>query len=194
MRRRNAYRISTMSNLHSAADLFLASTIREFRAQKSMAERAINQLSFEQLRVPLDENTNSIAVIMKHMAGNLLSRWRDFLTSDGEKPDRDRDGEFVDTFTSRDELMAFWERGWACALGSLESLTSDHLTKTVAIRSQPHSVVDAIQRSLAHTGYHVGQIVQLARYLAKDQWTTLTIPRGQSKRFNAQMQARHAKP
>ena len=180
-----------MSSPLNAAELFLASAVREFRSQKSMADRAIAQLSFEQLRVPLDANTNSIAVIMKHVAGNLLSRWTDFLTTDGEKSDRDRDGEFVDTFGSREELIAFWERGWACVLGSLSSLRADDLTKTITIRGEPHGVIDATHRSLAHAGYHVGQIVQLARHLAKDNWTTLTIPRGQSRQFNEQMQARY---
>jgi hypothetical protein len=172
-------------------ELFLTSAVAQFRAQKVMAERAVRQLSFEQLRVPLDANTNSIAVIMKHVAGNLLSRWTDFLTADGEKPDRDRDDEFVDTFASREELMAHWERGWACALDSLSALRPDDLTKTVTIRGEPHGVIDATHRSLAHAGYHVGQIVQLARYLAKDEWETLTIPRGGSGAFNRMMQQRH---
>jgi hypothetical protein len=124
---------------------------------------------------------------MKHVAGNLLSRWTDFLTSDGEKPWRNRDSEFVDSLTSRDELLTFWETGWQRLFDSLSVLTADDLGKIVPIRGEPHSVPLAIQRSLAHCGYHVGQIVLIARILAGDEWDTLTIPRGASARFNDQM-------
>ena len=124
---------------------------------------------------------------MKHVAGNLLSRWTDFLTSDGEKPWRDRDQEFVDTFKSRDELDEYWERGWNCFFETLQSLTPDDLSKTITIRGEPHSVPLAIHRSIAHCGYHIGQIVLVGRILAKDQWETLTIPRGESQNFNQQV-------
>jgi hypothetical protein len=144
------------------------------------------QLSDAQLRVPLDENTNSVAVIMKHMSGNLGSRFTDFLTSDGEKPDRDRDGEFVDDLPSRDAITKHWERGWSILADTLDALRTEDLSKTVTIRGEPHTVVDALHRALAHQGYHVGQITQLARYLAKDRWATITIPRGGSKAFNRQ--------
>jgi hypothetical protein len=123
---------------------------------------------------------------MKHMAGNLRSRFTDFLTSDGEKPDRDRDGEFVDAFPSRDAMMEHWERGWRILFDALASLRPDDLAKTVTIRGEPHAVIDALHRALAHQGYHVGQIVQLSRYLAKDQWDTITVPRGGSVAFNQQ--------
>src|SRR5206468_2077898 len=115
------------------------------------------QLSDEQLRRPLDENTNSVAVIMKHVGGNLRSRFTDFLASDGEKPDRDRDGEFVDDFASRDAILQHWECGWQVLFDALASLTPQDLTKTVTIRGEAHSVIDALHRALAHGGYHVGQ-------------------------------------
>ncbi|QDV48856.1 DUF1572 family protein [Gimesia fumaroli] len=163
---------------------FLSATINTFETNQKMAERAIEQVADDGLRVALDENTNSIAVIMKHVAGNLISRWTDFLTTDGEKPDRQRDDEFIDTFPERAELLAYWERGWSVLLDSLKSLTPDDLEKTVYIRGEAHTVPLAIQRSLGHTCYHVGQIVQVARIQAGDHWNTLTIPRGRSEEFN----------
>jgi uncharacterized damage-inducible protein DinB len=168
-------------NLHEA---FIAATIDAFEANKKLADRAIAQLSDEQLRTPLDRNTNSIAVIMKHVAGNLLSRWTDFLTTDGEKPNRNRDDEFLDTFTSRQEILDRWEQGFVCVMNALRALSADDLQKTIAIRGVPHTVPLAIQRSLGHTCYHIGQIVQAARVLAGENWSTLTIPRGQSQQFN----------
>ncbi len=163
---------------------FIAAAVNAFEANKQLADRAIAQVPDERLRDALDEHTNSIAVIVKHVAGNLLSRWTDFLTTDGEKPDRDRDGEFVDTFGSRTEMLEHWERGWAQLFTTLASLTSHDLGKTVLIRGQPHSVPLALQRSLGHTCYHVGQIVQIARVQAGEQWQTLTIPKGGSQQFN----------
>ena len=155
-----------------------------FRSNKGWADKAIAQLSDDSLNVALDPNTNCIAVIMKHVAGNLLSRWTEFLTTDGEKPWRNRDDEFVETFNTRDELTAYWESGWQRLLDSLVDLTPDDLGKTVTIRGEPHSVPLAIQRSLAHCTYHVGQIVLIARILAGDHWSTITIPRGASANFN----------
>ena len=155
-----------------------------FRSNKGWTDKAIAQLSDDRLHVALDPNTNCIAVIMKHVAGNLLSRWTEFLTTDGEKPWRNRDDEFVDTFNTRDELTAYWESGWQRLLDSLAHLTPDDLGKTVTIRGEPHSVPLAIQRSLAHCAYHVGQIVLIARILAGDHWSTITIPRGASAHFN----------
>jgi hypothetical protein len=155
-----------------------------FRQNKVWADKAIGQLTDEKLHAALDPNTNCIAVIMKHIAGNLLSRWTDFLTTDGEKPTRNRDDEFVDSFTNRDELLAFWNSGWQRLFDTLAELTPDDLTKTVMVRGEPHSVPLAVQRSLAHCGYHVGQILLIARLLAGDEWTTITIPRGGSASFN----------
>lgn len=163
---------------------FLDATIASCRANKGWADKAIGQVSDDNLHVALDPNTNSIAVIMKHVAGNLRSRWADFLTSDGEKPWRNRDDEFVDTFTSRADVFAHWEAGWQTLFDSLSSLTPDDLAKTVTIRGESHTVPLAMQRSLSHTAYHVGQIILVARVLAGDQWTTITIPRGGSAGFN----------
>ena len=163
---------------------FLSSVANAFEANKRMADRAVEQVPDEKLHVALDANTNSVAVIMKHVAGNLLSRWTDFLTSDGEKPWRNRDDEFVDTLASRDALLAYWESGWQRLFDTLAALSPDDLGRTVTIRGEAHSVPTAIQRSLAHCGYHVGQIILVARILAGDQWTTITIPRGGSANFN----------
>jgi hypothetical protein len=154
------------------------------RSNKGWADKAIAQLADDKLHVALDPNTNSIAVIMKHVAGNLLSRWTDFLTTDGEKPSRNRDDEFVDSFSSRDELVAYWESGWQRLFDTLSSLAPDDLARHVTIRGEPHSVPLAIERSLAHCAYHVGQIMLIARILAGDHWTTITIPRGASASFN----------
>jgi uncharacterized damage-inducible protein DinB len=158
--------------------------IASFRSNKGWADKAITQLSDDKLHIALDPNTNSIAVIMKHIAGNLLSRWTDFLSADGEKPWRNRDDEFVDTFAKREELVAYWESGWQRLFDSLSSLAPEDLAKTVTIRGEQHSVPLAIQRSLAHSAYHVGQIMLIARVLAGDHWTTITIPRGASANFN----------
>jgi uncharacterized damage-inducible protein DinB len=163
---------------------FLSAVINAFEANKRLADRAVEQVPNEKLHAALDANTNSIAVIMKHVAGNLTSRWTDFLTTDGEKPWRGRDGEFVDTFRSRAELLEAWERGWACLLTALRGLKREDLEKTVLIRGEPHSVPLALERSLGHTCYHVGQIVQVARIHAAEEWNTLTIPRSGSEQFN----------
>ena len=166
------------------ATVYIESTLDAFQTNKNRADKAIAQLSDEQLRIALDPNVNSIAVIMKHVAGNLISRWTDFLIEDGEKPWRGRDDEFIDTFRSRQEILDRWEQGWNCALGVIGKLTADDLQKTVTIRGVPHPVPLAIQRSLAHICYHIGQIVQAARVLAGDHWNTLTIARGQSQQYN----------
>jgi hypothetical protein len=163
---------------------FLSAIINAFEANKRLADRAVEQVPDAKLHVALDDNTNSIAVIMKHIAGNLISRWTDFLTTDGEKPGRNRDSEFVDTFGSRAELLAFWERGWDCLLESLKGFSTEDLGKTVLIRGEPHSVPLAMSRSLGHTCYHIGQIVQVARIQAGANWNMLTIPRGGSEQFN----------
>jgi hypothetical protein len=163
---------------------FIAATINAFEANKRLAERAVEQLPDDKLHVPLDENTNSIAVIMKHVAGNLLSRWTEFLSTDGEKPWRNRDDEFVDAFASRTELFDHWERGWTCLFAALNNLRPEDLDRTVLIRGEAHTVPLAIERSLGHACYHIGQIVLVARIHAKEDWRTLTIPRGGSQQFN----------
>jgi hypothetical protein len=172
-----------MSTVHSHVDV-IAGALTAFRSNKTLADRAVAQVPDERLHMPLDSNTNSIAVIMKHVAGNLLSRWTEFLTTDGEKPWRNRDDEFVDTFSSRQEVLDYWERGWGCLFATLESLRPADLARNVTIRGESHSVPLAICRALAHCGYHGGQIVLIARILSGDNWQVLTIPRGGSSGFN----------
>ena len=169
---------------NDVAKALIDGALTAFRSNKGWADKAVAQLPDHLLHVALDPNTNSVAVIMKHVAGNLLSRWTDFLTTDGEKPWRNRDDEFVDTFATREELIAFWESGWQRLFDSLTALTPDDVARTVTIRGEPHTVPLAIQRSLAHCGYHVGQIILIARILAGDHWTTITIPRGASAGYN----------
>jgi hypothetical protein len=169
---------------NDVAKALIDGALASFRSNKGWADKAVAQLPDDMLHVALDPNTNCIAVIMKHVAGNLLSRWTDFLTTDGEKPWRNRDDEFVDTFTAHDELFAYWDSGWQRLFDSLSALSADDLGKNVTIRGEPHTVPLAIQRSLAHCGYHVGQIILIARILAGDNWTTITIPRGASADFN----------
>jgi len=166
------------------AQLFLQGTLATFESHRRLAERAVAQVPDEKLGIPLDEHTNSISVTMKHVAGNLISRWTDFLTTDGEKPWRDRDSEFVDTFGTRTELMAFWDKGWGVLEASLKILKPEDLVKCIKIRGEELSVPVAIQRSLGHTCYHVGQIVTVARIHAGHRWSTLTIPRGGSSSYN----------
>jgi hypothetical protein len=163
---------------------FLSSVKAVFSNNKGWADRAIAQVSDEKLHLSLAPNTNSIAVIMKHVAGNLLSRWTDFLESDGEKPWRNRDNEFVDNFSSRKDVLDYWEKGWGCLFDTLNSLTSEDFSKSVAIRGEAHSVSLAIHRSLAHCGYHVGQIIMVARIHAGDEWEVISVPPGKSAEFN----------
>lgn len=171
-------------------NLFLDAAFSEFRRYKEYAERAVAQISDARLREPLSPETNSIAVIVKHVGGNLRSRFTDFLTTDGEKPWRDRDSEFIDDFADRAAMLAHWERGWACLFGALTPLTGADLARIVTIRGEAHTVVQAVARSLAHVSYHSGQIVMIARVFAwRDgvEWKTLTIPRGGSEAFNTGM-------
>ena len=156
---------------------------RTFRNYRSLAERAIAQVTDEQLLVALDADDNSLAVIMQHVAGNLRSRFRDFLTTDGEKPDRNRDGEFEARAQTRAALLADWNDGWDIVLRELDALTPDDLTRTVTIRSEAFSVFEALNRSVTHTAYHVGQVVFLAKHLAGASWTSLSIPKGKSADF-----------
>jgi hypothetical protein len=163
---------------------YIAATIGAFESNKRLADRAVAQVSDELLHASLDPSINSVAVIMKHVAGNLISRWTDFLTTDGEKPWRNRDDEFVDGFDTRAELLAYWEQGFACLFEALRHLTPADMETTIHVRGEPHSPLLAIQRSLGHTCYHIGQIVQVARVHVGDQWQTLTIPRGGSEQYN----------
>ena len=171
----------------------LADAIGEFRKYRGMAERAMDQIDDESFFRTLDSEANSIAILVKHMAGNMRSRWRDFLTSDGEKADRHRDSEFIiEAGETRESLMLRWEDGWQLLFDALEPLSGDDLLRTVLIREEPHTVIEAINRQLTHYSYHVGQIVMLTKHARSTEWQTLSIPRGQSEQFNARMRARQA--
>jgi len=163
---------------------YLRDSIEVFRQYKKLAERAMDQVKDEQLFIALDCESNSIAVIVKHMAGNMRSRWTDFLITDGEKPTRNRDSEFEDPPTTREALMAMWDGGWACLFAALAPLSDADLTRKVAIRGEAHSVMQAINRQLAHYPYHCGQIVFLAKHLSYGEWKALTVPRKGSAEFN----------
>jgi len=156
---------------------FLESMVHDYKKIKLHVERAIAQVHDDDLHWQPDPESNSIAIIMKHLAGNMVSRWTDFLATDGEKPTRDRDGEFVDNIRARADLMDSWERAWSCALGALESLTPADLEKTVTIRGEVHSVPLAIVRQHSHYASHAGQIVYIAKLRAGNRWNTLSMPR-----------------
>ncbi len=176
-----------MGDENSIAAAYLDESFRTLRGYKRMADGAIAQLNEREFFEVIDPESNSVALIVKHIAGNLRSRWTDFLTTDGEKPDRNRDQEFViaDSDT-REALMRTWERGWETAFNSLHSLKPEDVARTVYIRSEPHTVLQATSRSVAHMAHHVGQIVFLAKHLRSTGWKTLSIPRGKSAEFNAQ--------
>lgn len=171
---------------------YLEDSLTLFRYYKNLAERAMAQVSDEELLAVIDREANSIAVIVKHMAGNLQSRWKDFLTTDGEKPGRDRDAEFADPPATRSALLALWDDGWRCLFEALEPLTENDMSRTVAIRGEPHSVMQTINRQIAHYAYHCGQIVFLAKHLKSSEWQSLSIPRGRSADFNRRVQAGEA--
>jgi len=163
---------------------WIADAILQFRKYKKLADGALAQVADGDFVRTLDPESNSIALVVKHMAGNLRSRWTDFLTADGEKPDRRRDEEFEARSTdSRESLMAAWEAGWATLFDALASLRDDDLLREVHIRRQPHTVVQAVHRQMTHYAYHVGQIVFLARHFAGPRWKSLSIPKGKSKEF-----------
>ncbi len=168
---------------HQFTTSYLAESLAIFRQYKALAERAMEQLSDEQLLVTLDAESNSVALIVKHLAGNMRSRWTDFLSTDGEKPDRNRDTEFEQPASTRAELLAQWEAGWACVFSALEPLGEADLARSVYIRGEAHSVMQAINRQVAHYAAHIGQIVFLAKHLRSDQWKSLSIPRGKSEEF-----------
>ncbi len=170
----------------------LTDSLAIFRHYKKLGERAIDQLSDEQLFAVLDPEMNSIAQIVKHMAGNMRSRWTDFLNSDGEKPDRMRDSEFVEPPPTREAVLAMWNEGWGLVFGALEPLNDADLGRTVYIRGEAHSVTQAIHRQIAHYAYHVGQIVLLAKHLSGASWKSLSIPRNRSADFNAKVAAGEA--
>ena len=168
---------------------YLEDSLSLFRYYKSLAERAMAQVTDEQLLAVMDSEMNCIAVIVKHMAGSMRSRWTDFLTSDGEKPDRNRDAEFVDPPSTREALFALWEDGWQCVFRALEPLSDQDLQRSVTIRGEAHSVMQAINRQLAHYSYHCGQIVFLAKHFKTREWQSLSVHRGQSEEFRRRVAA-----
>lgn len=164
-------------------DLF----IKRFEYYKSLGDKTFDQLSDEQIFWQYNEESNSIGMIVKHIAGNMLSRWTKFLTEDGEKPWRNRDEEFVNTFTTKQEVIDFWEKGWKCFFDALEQITDDNVYATIYIRGEAHSVIDAVFRQLAHYPYHIGQIIYIAKMMKNDDWKTLSIARNKSQEFNSEM-------
>ena len=177
---------------HEFTTSYIKDSLSLVRYYKRLAERAIEQAPDEALFTSLDAESNSIAVIVKHMSGNMRSRWRDFLSSDGEKPDRNRDAEFETPPTTRRELLEKWEEGWRYVFAALEPLGDADVSRTVTIRSEPHSVMQAINRQIAHYAYHVGQIVFLAKHLQHAKWQSLSVPRGNSAEFNRKVMAGEA--
>ena len=161
-----------------------ADAVQSFRSAKKMAERAIEQVSDEEFFTAIDTEANSIAIVVKHIAGNQRSRWTDFLTSDGEKPDRNRDVEFEMIGDTRESLMQYWETSWQVLFDNIEPLTVDDFSKTVTIRGEPHTIAEAINRQLTHYSYHIGQIVLLAKHFRSADWKTLSIPKNKSAEFN----------
>jgi uncharacterized damage-inducible protein DinB len=179
---------------HQLTTSYVKDSLDLFRYYKKLGERALEQCPDQALGAILDQESNSIAVIVKHMSGNMRSRWTNFLTTDGEKPDRHRDTEFETPPATRAELLAMWEQGWKYLFDALEQLTDADLTRTVTIRTEPHSVTQAINRQMAHYSYHIGQITFLAKHFAakSGNWSALTIPRKKSADFNARVSAGQA--
>jgi Protein of unknown function (DUF1572) len=177
---------------HKFSTSFLEDAISLFHHTKKLGEGAMEQVPDEQLFASLDEEMNSIAIVVKHMAGNMRSRWTDFLTSDGEKPDRNRDMEFAAPPATREELMRLWNEGWERVFHALAPLSDADLGRTVEIRGEPHSIMQAINRQIAHYSYHVGQIVFLAKHFKGSDWKSLSVPRNKSADFNRKVLAGEA--
>jgi predicted secreted protein len=165
---------------------YLESIKKQFLYYKTIAEKAMEQLEPEQLFVSVNEDTNSIAMIVQHLSGNMLSRFTDFLTTDGEKDWRNRDSEFEEGIATKEELMASWNKGWDCFFNAVNTLTPEQLETIIYIRNEGHTVVEAINRQLAHYPYHIGQIVFYAKMLKKDEWSSLSIPKNKSNSYNAE--------
>lgn len=163
---------------------YLTSAKKQFEYYRSLGEKTFNQLTDEQLFWQPNEESNNIAIIVKHMHGNMLSRWTDFLTSDGEKEWRNRDGEFILDFDDRATLLSLWQKGWDCLFSAIDPLKDDQLDQIIYIRNQGHTVVEAINRQLCHYAYHVGQIVFLGKLAQNNKWQSLSIPKGQSQDYN----------
>lgn len=167
------------------SSIYLESAKKQMLYYKTIAEKAMEQLEVEQLFISVNENTNSIATIVRHMSGNMLSRWTDFLTTDGEKVWRKRDEEFENTIQTREELLNIWNEGWNCFFSAINDLKPDDLSRIIYIRNEGQTALDAINRQLAHYPYHIGQIVFYAKMLKKEEWNSLSIPKNKSKDYNA---------
>ena len=163
---------------------YLSSAIKQFEYYKSLGDKTFDQLSFEELQKEFTEDCNSVAIIVKHLSGNMLSRWTNFLTEDGEKVWRLRDSEFIDTFKTKDDLINSWTNGWNCLFEALNPLSESDLEKIIYIRNQGHTVIEAINRQMMHYAYHVGQIVFLGKLLKGKYWRSLSIPKGKSSDYN----------
>lgn len=166
---------------------YLSSTKKQFAYYKLVCEKAIDQLEDEQLFISANEDTNNIATIIKHIAGNMLSRWTDFLITDGEKEWHNRDTEFANDLKTKEEVFEIWNSGWNCLFATLDSLQAENLSQIIYIRNEGHTVVEAINRQLAHYPYHVGQIVFYSKLLKQSNWNSLTIPRNKSLNYNNTM-------
>jgi len=171
--------------MQNIGENYLLNSKKLFAYYKSLGDKVIERTSDNGLHWQYNAQSNSMAIIIKHVAGNSISRWTDFLTSDGEKPWRNRDNEFEDEHLSKIELIAYWNKGWQCLFDAIDPLTDNDLLKTIYIRGEAHTVIEAINRQLAHLTMHVGQIVFIAKMIAGDDWVSLTIPKGKSKEFNA---------
>ncbi|KAB2334557.1 DUF1572 domain-containing protein [Cytobacillus depressus] len=170
---------------------YLRIVIERFLSMKELGDKTISQLSEEDIHWAFNEESNSIAIIVKHVSGNMVSRWSDFLISDGEKPDRNREQEFIDDISSIAGLIEIWDKGWDIFIGTLKNLTEQDLMKKVYIRGEGHFVIEAIERQVAHYAYHVGQIVYIGKQLKNQNWKSLSIPKGKSAEYLQQMQQKH---
>lgn len=166
------------------AQNYLENIRKLYRYYKSLGDKSLAQINDKQIHFRFDESSNNVATIVKHMAGNMLSRWTDFLTADGEKEWRNRETEFEDTFQSKAEMMAYWEKGWACVFNAIDPLKTEDLEKIIYIRNEGHSVLEAMNRQLAHYSYHIGQLAFVIKALKSTDWKTLSIPKGKSEIFN----------
>ncbi|MDP5274108.1 DUF1572 family protein [Chengkuizengella axinellae] len=176
--------------MSSIGKLYLETVLHNFEGMKLLGEKSITQVKEEQINFSENEDSNSIAIIVKHLNGNMKSRWENFLASDGESTGRDRDQEFEGKIDTKEELLSVWNEGWAFVFDAIRDLNESDLNKTITIRSQSLSVLQAIQRQISHYSYHIGQIVYISKQLS-DSWNSLSIPRGQSKEFNKQMMNRN---
>lgn len=163
---------------------YLESIVKQFHYYKSLGDKTFEQLSFDEMQNEIDENSNSISIIAKHLAGNMLSRWTNFLTEDGEKTWRQRDLEFHNTFENKEDIISYWNKGWQCLFEAIEPLDNKDLEQIIYIRNQGHTVTEALNRQLSHYAYHVGQIVFLGKLLKGNDWISLSISKGDSSKYN----------